>query len=89
MDFRVCNEGTSPLTIRAVFENVDANRVEMVSEAEWLFPLGCETVPVAFTPLSAEGDLSFKIRVFSPTRELAEHDVMIQLFPETASGGSS
>jgi hypothetical protein len=82
-----CSYENFPLDFKA--ELTDFSQGELVAPSEdWVIPpSSCSEVVLEFIPVAATDDLSFKIRVFTPTRVLAEKDAMITIQSLDENGG--
>lgn len=78
-----CSYEDFPLVMKA--ELADFTEEGIVSPAkDWTIPpAACSDVELAYTPISPVEDLSFKIRVFTPTRVLAEKGAMMEILSTT------
>ena len=76
-----CNNESFPVNVMVALE-LPSDLVPVPAN-DWIIPSEeCASTILSFTPLSATEDLSFKIRVFTPTRVLVEKDHHLQIIAD-------
>jgi hypothetical protein len=83
-----CSYEDFPLELKAELSDFTAEGFVDTPAQDWIVPpAGCSDVELTYTPAFPVEDLSFKIRVFTPTRVLAEKGAGMQIIQTDANGG--
>ncbi|MEK6970533.1 MAG: hypothetical protein AABW68_02450, partial [archaeon] len=82
-----CSYEDFPLTLNAELADFSAEGYDSPPPEPWTIPAGsCSDAELVFTPPAVAEDLSFKIRVFTPTRVLAEKGGLMEILPSEEDG---
>jgi hypothetical protein len=89
LQVKVCNNELYSLPLQTQLVALEEGSVTLPPAQEWSFPpLECEVVSILVTPLEESPDLSFKIRVFTPSTVLAERVVSMQVISNSSNTGA-
>lgn len=84
-----CSYENFPLDLKAELSDFTQEGFSSTLAKDWVIPpAACSDVELAYVPISPVEDLSFKIRVFTPTRVLAEKGANMEILPMIDGNGA-
>jgi len=83
-----CSYENFPLDLKAELSDFTNEAGISTPASDWTIPPAeCSDLELSYTPISPLEDLSFKIRVFTPTRVLAEKGASMEIIQNDVNGG--
>ncbi len=84
-----CSYENFPLDLKAELSDFTQEGFSSTPAMDWIIPpAACSNVELTYLPVSPVEDLSFKIRVFTPTRVLAEKGANMEILPMIDGNGA-